>query len=170
MSPAEPVVVGPGEGERRSSGEGEITLRLIGRHTGDRVSLIELHMRAGVATPLHRQPYDDETIHVLEGRLTVHLDGVDHRAQAGAVVFVPREVPHALRAEEDTRLMLYGRPVGQERYLRACSAPVTQAPAPAVPARRFAAIARHHAALLSGVEVLGDAPFYAETSVRGPDG
>jgi quercetin dioxygenase-like cupin family protein len=158
---AEPAAVGADEGERRWGGDGLVNLRLVGRRTGDRVSLIELHMPAGATTPLHRQPYDDETLYVLEGRLTIHLDGVQHTVERGGAVFIPRETPHALRADKDARLLLYGLPAGQERYFRAVSVPATELePPPQVVAPHpLAAIAMQQRALLNGVELMGDAPF-----------
>lgn len=158
---AAPAVVAPGDGERRWDGDRLVDLRLLGRHTGDRVSLIELHLPAGAATLLHRHLYDDETIYLLEGRLIVHADGVDEVAEAGAIVFVPRECPHALRAEAACRMLVFGEPDGQERYLRAVSVPASAPiPPPADPAPHpLAAIARQQTAALNGVEVLGDAPF-----------
>src|SRR3954469_19388569 len=116
---AEPTVALPGDGEVRWYRDRLVDLRLTGARTSDRISLVEVTMPAGATTPLHRQPYDDETLYVLEGTLTVHLDGTHHTVGPGAVVFIPREVPHALLADEATKLIIFGIPAGQERYFRA---------------------------------------------------
>src|SRR3954468_17265865 len=92
---AEPTVALPGDGELRWYRDRLVDLRLTGAQTGDRVSLVEVEMPAGADTPLHRQPYDDETVYVLSGALTVHIDGDEHDITAGGVVFIPRETPHA---------------------------------------------------------------------------
>ena len=79
-----------------------------------------------------------------------------------AVVFIPRELPHALLATEATRLIIFGLPAGQERYFRALSvpAPARELPPPATgEPHPAAAIAMQQTAFLNGVELLGDSPF-----------
>jgi quercetin dioxygenase-like cupin family protein len=162
--PAQSTVVAPGEGELRWYRDRLVNLRLTGAETGDRISLVEIEMPAGATTPLHRQPYDDETLYVLEGSLVVHLDGEDTVVSAGAVAFIPRETPHALLATEPTRLIVFGIPAGQERYFRALSvpAPTRELPPPATDEPHpAAAIAMQQTAFLNGVELLGEAPFAA---------
>jgi quercetin dioxygenase-like cupin family protein len=152
----------PGDGEVRWYRDRLVDLRLTGARTGDRISLVEITMPAGATTPLHRQPYDDETLYVLEGSLTVHIDGDEQTVGAGAVVFIPREAPHALLAEEDTKMIIFGIPAGQERYFRALSVPAPARelpPPPTAEPHPAAAIAHQQTAFLNGVEILGDPPF-----------
>ncbi len=159
---AHPTVSLPGDGELRWYRDRLVDLRLTGTDTGNRISLVEVEMPAGADTPLHRQPFDDETLYVLSGALVVHIDGAEHAVGAGGVVFIPREVPHALRAVEDTKLIIFGIPAGQERYFRALSVPApdrTPPPPPTAPPHPAAAIAVQQTAFLNGVELLGDPPF-----------
>jgi quercetin dioxygenase-like cupin family protein len=161
---AEPTVVAPGEGELRWYRDRLVDLRLTGAATGDRVSVVEIEMPAGASTPLHRQPYDDETLYVIAGSVVVHLDGTDRAVGAGGLVFIPRETPHALLTVEGCRLIVFGQPAGQERYFRALSvpAPARELPPPATgEPHPAAAIAMQQTAFLNGVELLGDAPFAA---------
>ena len=161
---AQPTVVAPGEGEPRWYRDRLVDLRLTGSATGDRVSVVEVEMPAGATTPLHRQPYDDETLYVLEGSIVVHLDGVDVTVAAGGIAFIPRETPHAILAPEHAKLIVFGLPAGQERYFRALSvpAPSRELPPPATgEPHPAAAIAVQQTAFLNGVELLGDAPFAA---------
>lgn len=161
-SEAQPTVALPGDGELRWYRDRLVDLRLTGRQTGDRVSLVEIEMPAGADTPLHRQPYDDETLYVLSGSLVVHLDGQERTVGPGGVVFIPRETPHALLAAEAVKLIIFGVPAGQERYFRALSVPANDRQPPprsdAAP-HPAAAIALQQTAFLNGVELLGDAPF-----------
>jgi quercetin dioxygenase-like cupin family protein len=159
---AQPTVVAPGEGELRWYRDRLVDLRLTGAATGDRVSLVEIEMPAGATTPLHRQPYDDETLYVLEGSVVVHMDGEEHTVATGGIAFIPRETPHAIQAAQDARLIVFGLPAGQERYFRALSveAPVRELPPPpTAEPHPAAAIAMQQTAFLNGVELLGDAPF-----------
>jgi quercetin dioxygenase-like cupin family protein len=161
---AQPTVALPGDGELRWYRDRLVDLRLTGAQTGERVSLVEIEMAAGSDTPLHRQPYDDETLYVLSGTLVVHLDGEEHTVGAGGVVFIPREVPHALLAAEDAKVIIFGIPAGQERYFRALSVPAPARelpPPPAAPPHPAAAIAVQQTAFLNGVELLGESPFAA---------
>jgi quercetin dioxygenase-like cupin family protein len=159
---AEPTVALPGAGELRWYRDRLVDLRLTGAQTGDRISIVEVEMPAGACTPLHRQPYDDETLYVLEGSLTVHLDGAEQTVAAGGIVFIPRETAHALLASEPTKLIVFGIPAGQERYFRALSvpAPTRELPPPPTGAPHpAAAIALQQTAFLNGVELLGEPPF-----------
>jgi quercetin dioxygenase-like cupin family protein len=159
---AQPTVVLPGDGEVRWYRDRLVDLRLTGAQTAERISLVEVTSPAGATTPLHRQPYDDETLYILEGSMTVHLDGEEQTVGQGAIVFIPRETPHALLAEEECRLLIFGIPAGQERYFRALSvpAPARELPPPATAEPHpAAAIALQQTAFLNGVEILGDPPF-----------
>jgi len=159
---ADPTVALPGDGELRWYRDRLVDLRLTGTQTGDRVSVAEVEMPAGADTPLHRQPYDDETLYVLEGTLTVHLDGNEQTVGPGAIVFIPRETPHALLAVTPARLLIFGLPAGQERYFRALSVPAPRRELPPPPTGEphpAAAIALQQTAFLNGVELLGDPPF-----------
>jgi quercetin dioxygenase-like cupin family protein len=159
---AEPTVALPGDGELRWYRDRLVDLRLTGARTGDRISLVEVELPAGSSTQLHRQPYDDETLYVLSGSLTVHLDGAEHEVGPGGIVFIPRETPHALLATEATKLIIFGLPAGQERYFRALSVPAPARelpPPPTAEPHPAAAIALQQTAFLNGVEILGDAPF-----------
>jgi quercetin dioxygenase-like cupin family protein len=159
---AQPTVALPGDGEVRWYRDRLVDLRLTGAQTADRISLVEVTSPAGATTPLHRQPYDDETLYILDGAMTVHLDGEEQTVGAGAVVFIPRDVPHALRADEETRFLIFGIPAGQERYFRALSVPAPARelpPPPTAEPHPAAAIALQQTAFLNGVEILGEPPF-----------
>ena len=159
---AQPTVVDPQDGELRWYRDRLVSLRLTGEQTGGRISIVDIEMPAGATTPLHRQPFDDETLYVLEGRLVVHVDGVESVAGPGTIVFIPRETPHALLATEATKLIIFGIPAGQERYFRALSVPAPARelpPPPTAEPHPAAAIALQQTAFLNGVEILGDSPF-----------
>jgi quercetin dioxygenase-like cupin family protein len=46
------------------------------------------------------------TIHVLEGRLRVEVDGADHDLRAGSILVLGKGVPHDVRALEASAMLL----------------------------------------------------------------
>ena len=83
-------------GESLWFGGGLVTLKVTSEQSGGVLCLIEHAASRGKTTPLHLHPDHDETVYVLEGELLLHIDGVEHTAGPGAVVWIPRGTPHAL--------------------------------------------------------------------------
>lgn len=127
--------------------------------SGGSFSLIEQHLPEGSVTPLHVQPHEDETFHVLDGQMTFYLDGIEVSAGAGDTVLVPRGTPHALRADEFARCLVLDVPAGHDRFFRAVGrdAPERTLPPPPDAPPDMAAMSR--AATEAGFEILGPPPF-----------
>jgi quercetin dioxygenase-like cupin family protein len=53
----------------------------------------------------HSAPFD-AIVQVLEGRLLITIAGEPHVVQAGQIILMPADVPHALRAEAPSRMLL----------------------------------------------------------------
>ena len=53
----------------------------------------------------HSAPFD-AFVQVLEGRLLITIAGEPHVVQAGQIILMPADVPHALRAEAPSRMLL----------------------------------------------------------------
>lgn len=53
----------------------------------------------------HSAPYD-ALVQVLEGKLVIKLAGVPHEVEAGQALIMPADVPHALDAPGDAKMML----------------------------------------------------------------
>jgi quercetin dioxygenase-like cupin family protein len=60
---------------------------------------------AGQGLTEHTSPYD-AMVQVLEGAFTVTIGGVAMRADAGTIVRLPANVPHALAAPTASRMLL----------------------------------------------------------------
>jgi quercetin dioxygenase-like cupin family protein len=168
---ARPAVVGDGEALWFLGTF--VRVKLDGRQTGGRLGAFEIVIPHGAAPPLHSHP-QDETICVLEGRLTawiVDLDAltgdetdppswVTQRAQdcgPGAVVYAPGGTPHTFRVESDTaRVMTLSTPAGIEEFARALAEPARwpwlQPPpdGPRVSADRMQAVEREHGMVRHG--------------------
>ncbi|HET8527573.1 MAG TPA: cupin domain-containing protein [Gaiellaceae bacterium] len=134
--------------------------KLSGAHTGGRFALWEGVLPRGAAPPVHTHP-QDETFYVLEGKVSVWVDGAVHACEPGAAVFAPGGVPHSFLVESDTARMLFlSTPAGIEEYVGALAEPAAwpwlQPPpdGPRVPPERLEAVERE-----LGVVRLGPPPF-----------
>jgi quercetin dioxygenase-like cupin family protein len=78
-------------------------VRVVVPHStgSDGISVLDSVARRGDSPPLHVHANEDETFHVLEGTLRLHVDGEDHIAQAGEWMLAPKGVPHTYRVESD---------------------------------------------------------------------
>jgi quercetin dioxygenase-like cupin family protein len=54
----------------------------------------------------HSAPYD-VTVQVLDGAVDVTIDGTVHRVTAGQIIIMPANRPHALRAAERFKMLLF---------------------------------------------------------------
>jgi quercetin dioxygenase-like cupin family protein len=136
---------------------GELVRILVpAERTGNAVAMLEHVAPRGMATPLHVQPNEDEAFFIVDGRISLFVDGERSEAGAGEVVWIPRGVPHAFRVDsEQARIIALSVPGNHERFFRLAGDPVdaeTQAP-------DFGRMAA--AAAEAGFELLGPPPFDA---------
>ena len=83
--------------------EGSIVSRtLIGKEVGT-VSVFAFSRGEGLSE--HTAPYD-ALIHVLEGEAGVNIGNESMSVQAGQMVLLPANVPHAVQAPGDFKMML----------------------------------------------------------------
>lgn len=80
-------------------------------------SLVELIEMPGYHTNLHRHNHTEEAFYVLEGVLTVKMQGKISDYPAGSYVLIPRGTPHAQgnRGSVPVKLLLTMTPGGFER-------------------------------------------------------
>src|SRR3954469_22802318 len=107
MNRAEPAVTTQEAGESICFGGGLVTFKVTSEQSGGVLCLIEHAASRGKRTPLHLHPDHDETVYVLEGELLLHINGVEHTAGPGAVMWVPRGAPHALLVTSDLARSLW---------------------------------------------------------------
>jgi quercetin dioxygenase-like cupin family protein len=162
-----PIIVAPLAGDALWFNGAHQNIKVPGAWADDAFSLVEVLMPAGRATGLHIDP-SHETFYVLEGELLFHVDGAEHRAQAGTTFAIPRGVPHAFIAVSETvRFLVLNTPGGHDRFFRAGGEPASSrdlASAPAPDHERTMA-----AATSCGVRLLGPPPFAAD-AIRATSG
>jgi quercetin dioxygenase-like cupin family protein len=139
---------------------GRMTVLLDGAETDGRTAVVRQELPAGLATPLHVQPADDETFLIVEGEIELWVEGELRRAGAGEAVSVGRGTRHAFRvvSPEGAHLVSFGSPAGHERFFALGGEPAGAGEPPSAPLdmERMGA-----AAAAAGVELLGPPPFGA---------
>ena len=92
------------------------TIKLTGKDTGGRFTLIEQYNDPGVGIPKHIHENEDEVFQVLEGRVEMTLGDENKILEAGDLVFCPRGVAHSWRVvgNQKARAMLSIFPAGLE--------------------------------------------------------
>jgi quercetin dioxygenase-like cupin family protein len=80
-----------------------IASRVLARTGGGNATLFAFEQ--GQALSEHTSPFD-ALVFVLEGAMSLTIGGAPVRAPAGSVTRMPAGVPHALDADERTRMLL----------------------------------------------------------------
>ena len=110
-----------GEGERHAMGSSSVTIKVGAADTAGTFYCGEAELQPGfLGPPVHVHERLHDVFFVIEGTLTVHLDGEDHEASAGTFICVPPGVMHTFsnRAPVPVRLLNFTTPGGWEVYMR----------------------------------------------------
>jgi quercetin dioxygenase-like cupin family protein len=112
-------VVGPNDGKAGFLGSIGVRFMVDGEEAGERFSLVEHPMSPhALAAPLHRHAREDEYSYVLEGRMGALLGDEVVIAEAGDLVFKPRNQWHTFwnAGDEPARILEIISPAGFERF------------------------------------------------------
>jgi mannose-6-phosphate isomerase-like protein (cupin superfamily) len=95
-------------------------IRVDAVETNGVYSLVEIISSPGDGTPMHVHQHEDEHIIVLEGTARIACGDKVFDAEAGKVVTLPRNIPHAWgnRANARLRILVVAFPGGCEEVLR----------------------------------------------------
>jgi len=77
--------------------------RVLARATGGSLTLFAF--AGGQELSEHSAPFD-ALVQVLEGELVLTIGGTEVHARPGEMVLMPADIPHALRAVGDTKMLL----------------------------------------------------------------
>jgi len=152
-----PIALQPDEGEALWFMGTLATIKASTQETGGRVAVIQHTAPHNSGSPLHVHHRENEWFYVLEGELTIWVDGQVIRAPEGSFVFGPQDTPHTftVSSPEGARFLLVTEPAGFESFMRSCAEPakaLTLPPPPSEPpdAERMGAIATEY-----GIDILG---------------
>ncbi len=147
-----------GEGDTRwFYGGGVHTWKATSDETDGALLAFEDMVAEGKTTPLHLHPEADEALYVLEGEILVHIDGMQHRLEAGGFSFAPRGVAHAfVVVTPSARLLTLQTPGTGDAFFRDASEPLAQT---AVTGPIDFAKVGHAAHATGATVILGAAPF-----------
>ncbi|BDG08557.1 cupin domain-containing protein [Anaeromyxobacter paludicola] len=152
----EVIVHAPGAGEAIWFLDNLVTVKASAR-CGARFGLAENSLPSGSETPFHRHREDDESFYVLEGGMTLFLEGGRAvEAGPGAFVHIPHGVAHGFRTRSPVRMLVLCDPAGFLEFVRdfGVAAPRAELPPAAAPdVPRLVATAERH-----GIEILGPLP------------
>lgn len=152
-----PVIAhAPGEGQAIWFLDNLITVKASGKD-GARFGLAVNELPAGSCTPLHRHHDDDESFYVLEGTMTLFLEGGRViEAQPGWFARIPHGVAHGFRARTALKMLVLSDPAGFLEFVRefGVDAPRRELPPPAAPdVPRLVAVGEKHR-----IEIIGPLP------------
>jgi mannose-6-phosphate isomerase-like protein (cupin superfamily) len=114
-----PKIVGPKDGKAGGLGSIGVRFMIDGDETGGGFSLVEHPMPPRhLAAPLHKHSREDEYSYVLEGKMGALLGHEVVYAEAGDLVFKPRDQWHTFwnAGDESCRVLEIISPAGFEKY------------------------------------------------------
>ena len=151
-SPTQPFILAADEGEALWFFGTLTTVKFA----DDQRALVEQQCPGGMATPLHRQPEDDESFWVLDGEATFFVGDAPVQVTAGGFVHVPRGAPHAFEVNSEAATVLIWTTPNHLAFFRAVGEP---AGARTLPPQAPPDMARvTSAGQAYGVEILGPPP------------
>lgn len=128
----QPCIRQPAEHQRLAyTGGSELAILLDAAITGGQLTVIDNHAPRGHASPVHVHSRDDEAFLLIDGQMTVWVGEERHRLRPGGIVFLPRNIPHAVRCDIASRTLVLSTPAGfQEAVFRSAGWDLSQ-PLPA---------------------------------------
>lgn len=115
----ETQLVPPGIGTTwRVIGGDIIVCKVTGKQTGGSFALFETTTPPRCGTPPHVHHREDETFYVISGTYDFHVAGKVIRAEKGAVVMAPKDIPHFFQniGNDLGRLLIIAEPAGIEDF------------------------------------------------------
>ena len=112
------MIIRPDQARVYKQGLGEVRMLVDGEQTGGQWWLAEACEFPGFTTSLHLHPKADEQVYILEGVLSVYLDGKWHDLESGTFAELPHGQPHAQgnHSQQNVRFLGTGIPAGFDKF------------------------------------------------------
>lgn len=150
-------VLPPGKAKRRWMGKTHTDFLATGESTGGKFCLVDEVGRKGDTVPLHKHNGDDESFYVLEGEISISLDGGEPvRAPKGSFSHIPAGSVHGFRVESESARYLILTTAQHGAFYLAITDPSNadgSSPQTSVDGSRIGAACKEY-----GVEFLGPFP------------
>ena len=106
----------------RAFGE-EVTIHLDGEHTGGALTMWTEITPPGGGPPPHYHLNEDETFHVIKGRVAFLLNEQWNEVGPGGTAFMPRSALHTFKNVGDQRscMLIMTTPSGIEKFFALCA-------------------------------------------------
>jgi len=120
-----PFILQPGEGKILNVPGGQLsTLKVRGEDTGGAYTVLQVTSPPAGGPPLHCHHREDEALYVLAGEYEVQCGTHTVRATPGALIFAPRDIPHAFRnvSTGPSQILVIASPAGIEKFFEEVSA------------------------------------------------
>jgi quercetin dioxygenase-like cupin family protein len=107
----------------RAFGE-RVIIHVDGGRTGGKLTMWTEITPPGGGPPPHYHLNEDETFHVVEGRVAFLLNGEWNEVGPGGTAFMPRGVVHTFKniGDEPSRMLIMTTPSGIEKFFARCAA------------------------------------------------
>ena len=100
------------------------TIKLSGKDTDGKFTIISQDNPPGVGIPMHVHEHEDEVFKLLEGSIEFDTNGTLTLLNAGDMIYLPRKVPHAFKVvgTQNARAIVTAYPSGIEDMFEELSA------------------------------------------------
>ena len=101
----------------------ELTILLDGERTGGKLTMWTEVTPPGGGPPPHYHMNEDETFHVLEGRVAFLSNGEWHEVGPGGAAHMPRGVVHTFKnvGDRPSHMLVMTTPSGFEKFFARCA-------------------------------------------------
>jgi quercetin dioxygenase-like cupin family protein len=102
----------------------EVIIHFDGERTGGKFTMWTEVTPPGGGPPPHYHLNEDETFHVIEGRVAFLVNEKWHEVGPGGAAFMPRAVVHTFKnfGDQPSRMLLTTMPSGFEKFFALCAA------------------------------------------------
>ena len=106
----------------RAFGE-EVIIHLDGERTAGKLTMWTEITAPGGGPPPHYHLNEDETFHIVEGRVAFFLNGEWNEVGPGGTAFMPRGVIHTFKnvGDKPSRMLIMTTPSGFEKFIARCA-------------------------------------------------